>query len=416
MADKPGLPKAVGYHRDVGEGRAVGLYLQVRRSKREEGGVVRCWIYRYVSPLTGAPRYMGLGPADAIGRGKARELAREARATVHLGGDPIEGRLTKRHKDRAEAAARVTFKAAAEQFLAVHEAGWKNPKHRAQWKSTLETYAYPKLGARQIEAVDAALINETLADIWTTKAETASRTKQRIERVLEWVKGGRPMPTAGKSKRVKHQPVLPWRDIPAFMADLRGRDGLSAKALEFTILTAARTGATVGARWSEIDLKNRLWTVPMERAGTKLAKRDHRVPLTDRVIEILENLPREKGNDHVFVGAKNGAGLSNMAMLELTRSMAYPSITPGKICAPHGFRSTFRDWASETTNFPRMVAEMALAHASSKEETQTEIAYRRGDLFEKRKPMMQAWARYCQQKPKAARGAASNVVPIRQGA
>ena len=205
---------------------------------------------------------------------------------------------------------------------------------------------------RPISAIDGALITETLAPIWTKKPETARRVKQRIERVIQWVRDGRPLPSKGASKRVKHHPALPFADLPAFMAELRDRDSISARALEFTILTAARTSEVIGAKWSEIDLDAGVWTVPAERMK---GGKEHQVPLSKRAIAILEDLPRERGG-YVFPGAKAKAPLSNMAMLELLRGM------DGNGFTVHGFRSTFRDWAGDRTNFAREVIEHALAH------------------------------------------------------
>jgi integrase len=368
-------------------GDGGGLYLQVSAVSDH---VTKAWLFRYM--LDGRARAMGLGSVDTFALAEARERARAARQLVADGIDPIERRLQERDTRRAEESTRITFKEAAEKFLKVHESGWRNKKHRSQWHSTLETYVYKKLGARPVSAIDTAVINETVAPIWTTKTETARRTRQRIERIVQWIKEGSPLPAAGKSKRVRHHPALPYSDIPQFMGDLRQREGISARALEFLVLTASRTGAVIGARWPEIDMATKVWTVPEIREGTKLIAKDHRVPLSDRAIEILKSLPRERGNDHVFPGAVKGAGLSNMAMLELMKGMAYPSTTPGKISVPHGFRSTFKDWAAERTNYANIVSEAALAHKIS---DKVEAAYRRGDLFEKRRRLMNDWARYC---------------------
>jgi len=213
------------------------------------------------------------------------------------------------------------------------------------------------------------------------------------------VRAGMPLPTKGRAKTVRHHPALPWQDLPTFMAELRDNDSMSARALEFTILTAARTGATIGATWDEIDLQAKQWTVPGTRAGTKLKQREHRVPLSDRAVEILRGLPRIKGEKHVFPGTKKGAGLSNMSMLELLRGMR-PGLTV------HGFRSVFKDWASECTNHPNIVSEAALAHTIS---DKVEAAYRRGELLEKRKRLMRDWSTYCT-RPSVPAG---RVVPMR---
>ena len=266
-------------------------------------------------------------------------------------------------------------------------------KHRAQWRSTLATYAYPTLGKRPVRAVDAALVNAALAPIWTTTPETASRVRQRVARVCQWVRDGMPLPTPGKSKRVEHHAALPWQEMPAFMAELRQRDGISARALEFTILTASRTGEVIGATWDEIDAK--VWAIPAERMK---AHKAHKVPLPDRALEILHALPREKGSPYVFPGGKAGSGLSNMAMLELLRGLR-PGLTV------HGFRSTFKTWASEATAHANIVSEAALAHTIP---DKVEAAYRRGELLTKRAKLMRDWAAYCARPP-----VEGNVVPMR---
>nr|WP_280642661.1 site-specific integrase [Methylocystis rosea] len=305
--------------------------------------------------LNGRARKMGLGSVNDFSLAEARERARLTRQQIADGIDPIEARLAERDARRKDEAERITFKDAAERFLKVHESGWRNEKHRWQWRATLEKYAYPAIGTRPVKAIDAPIINHTLAPIWKKTPETASRTKQRIERVVHWVNAGMPLPAPGKAKRVQHHPALPWRDIPAFMGELRERDSLSARALEFCILTAARTGEVIGARWPEIDLKAKEWTVPADRMK---GGREHRIPLSDRAVEVLTALPRLKGETHVFPGPRKGAGLSNMAMLELLRGMR-PGLTV------HGFRSAFKDWASEATNHPNIVSETALAHVVS---------------------------------------------------
>jgi integrase len=371
--------KELGLYGDGGN-----LYLQV--ANINGNGPTKSWVLRYM--VDGRARKMGLGSINDFSLAEARERARQARQQLADGVDPIEARLATRDAARKEGAESVTFKAAAEKFLDVHEAGWRNDKHRAQWRSTLATYAYPTLGTRPVKAVDAALVNAMLAPIWTKTPETASRVRQRVERVVQWVKDGMPLPAPTKAKRVEHHAALPWAEIPGFMADLRQRDNYSARALEFTILTAARTGETIGALWPEIDLDAKVWTVSASRMK---AHREHRVPLSDRAVAILKALPRIRGEKHVFPGAKHGAGLSNMAMLELVRGMR-PGLTT------HGFRSTFKTWASEQTSHPNIVSEAALAHAIP---DKVEAAYRRGDLFAKRVRLMKDWASFCARPPEA---------------
>jgi integrase len=228
------------------------------------------------------------------------------------------------------------------------------------------------------------MINEAVMPIWTKTPETARRVRGRIERIVQWVKDGKPLPGTGKNGK-KHHDALPWQELPQFMSELRERQGVSARALEFTILTAARTGETIGATWDEIDLDAKTWTVSAERMK---AEREHRVPLSAPVVEILRNLHREDGNPFVFIGARSGVGLSNMAMLELLRGMR-------SAVTVHGFRSTFKDWCSEATHTPNMVSEAALAHVVA---DRTEAAYRRGTMFAKRAKLMTEWARYCASK------------------
>lgn len=369
-------------------GDGGGLYLQVSKWQ------TKSWLFRYTKD--GRSRHMGLGDVHTFTLKEARERARRQRQLLADGTDPIEARRAAQEAVRAEAESRVTFRAATLDFLAAHEATWRNPKHRQQWRNSLDAYAFPKLGDRPVAAIDDALINETLAGIWNDKPETASRVHQRIRRICKWIEDGRPLPKASKTRRTRHHPALPLSELPAFMADLRARDSISARALEFTVLTAARTGETIGTTWDEIDLDAKLWTVPAER--TKSA-REHLVPLSDRAVELLETLPREKGNPHVFPGAAVGRSLSNMAMLQLLRGM------PGREgLTVHGFRSTFRDWAGERTNYPREVAEAALAHVLK---DKTEAAYRRATALPKRTRMMRDWASFC-----ASPAPAGNVIAM----
>jgi integrase len=364
----------------------AGLYLQTTVGK--EGDACRSWVFRF--ERRGKRREAGIGPLHTVGLAEARERAKTMRLLLLDGKDPIEHRLAERDKQRAEEAARVTFKEAAEQFLTVHESGWRNAKHRSQWRNTLKDYAYPTLGRRPVKAIDAAVINEALAGIWQRVPETANRVKWRVERVIKWVKDGKPLPTAAASKRAKHHAGMAHTDVPAFMVELRSRANVSARALEFLILTAARTGEVIGARWSEIDLRSKVWTVP---PGRMKGSRAHRVPLSARVVAILEELPRQGA--HVFGGTRP---ISHMTMLKLLRGMR-PGLTV------HGFRSAFRTWAGECTSTPREIAEAALAHVVG---DKTEQAYQRGDLFTKRAKLMSDWERFCA-KPGAT------VTPLRAG-
>lgn len=363
-----------------GQGRypdGDGLYLQVGPNGNKS------WLLRY--QIRGRERFMGLGPVKTFSLKEARERARKARQLLVDDIDPIEARLRARDLAAKEARERLTFREATEQFLAVHEAGWRNAKHRAQWRSSLKAHAFPTLGERPITAIDQALINAAVASIWTSTPETARRVKDRIERVCQWVRDGAPLPTrTGKAK--SHHPAMSWRELPGFMEALRQRDSISARALEFTVLTAARTGEVIGACWSEINFDEKVWTVPAERMKSG---RPHRVPLSDAVIKVLQALPCERDNPFVFIGGRDGMGLSNMAMLQVLRGLL-PGLTV------HGFRSSFTDWAHETTNTPRTVVEAALAHVVG---DKTEASYRRGDLFAKRSKLMSDWADYCASKP-----------------
>jgi integrase len=367
-------------------GDGSGLWLQVN-------GNSKSWLLRYM--IDGRARYMGLGAYPAFSLKEARERARRARQLVIDRIDPIEARNQERAQKKLEVAKAITFEQACERYVALHEGDWKNGKHAAQWRSTLAT-TYPVIGDLPVAAIDTGLVLKVLEPMWKVTPETASRLRGRIERVLAWAtisgyrSGDNParwsghlveaLPKLNRSS-VEHHAALPFDELPAFMVELREREGISARALEFAILTAARTGEAVGARWDEIDLTKKTWTIPGERM--KIGK-EHRVPLSARAIEILQALPREDGNPHVFVGARNEA-VGRTTMLKLLKAMR-----PGFV--PHGFRSTFRDWASERTSFPPQVVEMALAHAIG---NKVEAAYRRGDLLAKRAALMNAWASFC---------------------
>lgn len=370
----------------------AGLYLQVT------GAGAKSWIFRY--KISGRARDMGLGPVSTIGLAQARDLAAECRRQRLAGLDPIEVRKGERAKQKLEAAKATTFDQARDAYIAAHTTAWRNAKHRAQWTSTLTTYASPVVGGVSVQDVDTALVMKILEPIWNTKTETASRVRGRIESILDWAKarglrtGENParwrghlqnlLPRRGKVQRVRHHPALPYAEMPAFTALLRTREGVTAQALEFTILTVARTGEALGARWPEFNLKAALWTVPASRMKSG---REHRVPLSPRAVAILKELAKTRTNDFVFPGLKRGRPLSNMALLMLLRDLEHGHVTV------HGFRSSFRDWAAEKTDFAGEVAEAALAHVIG---DQVEAAYRRGDLFEKRRELMNAWARHCE--------------------
>lgn len=376
-----------------------GLWLQVSTTR------TLSWVFRYTLKGQRRVRWMGLGPLSALSLAEARERAVELRKNVKNGIDPIEQEKVDRTKG-------VTFKEVAEDYIKGQSAGWKNPKHRQQWKNTLETYAYPVLGDKPVSTIDKHLVMKVLKPIWNEKTETADRVRQRIVRILEsarfkgaftgenparWIDNLEHSELAAPSDvaPVQNHPALPFEDIPKFMAALRARNSTSARALEFTILTAVRTGATIGAVWSEFDFEKKLWTVSPERAGVKmkLGSKPKVTPLSDRAIEILEMFRgqrRPNGAAYVFPGDTPNEPLSNMAMLELLRGM----LDKQTGVTVHGFRSTFKDWASESTDpvYDDIVSEMALWHAIR---DKTEKAYRRGVLLERRKEMMNHWARYC---------------------
>jgi integrase len=367
--------KARGFYGDGG-----GLYIQVSPTG------AKSWVFRY--KRDGRTRWMGLGSASTFSLAEARERALEQRKVHEDHRDPLDERDAERRQRKLEQAKQVTFAQCVEQYLATHEIAWRNEKHAAQWKMTLTRYCEP-LADLSIKDIDTDAVLRTLTPLWNKRTETAKRLRGRIERVLSWAKGRglrtgeNPARWAGhldemlaspaKIAKAQHHPALPYTEAGAFMAELRQRDSLSARALEFLILTAARTGEVIGATWAEIDFEEKTWTIPASRMK---GGKEHRVPLCDRAIEILKGLPQS--GSRVFP-------LSNMAMLELIRGMR-----PGYV--PHGFRSTFRDWAAERTNVANHVVEQALAHVIG---NKVEAAYRRGDLFEKRRRLMNDWGKYC---------------------
>jgi integrase len=314
------------------------------------------------------------------------------------GKDPIAERDASRAKANVATAEAMSFDDCATAYVAAHRAGWRNSKHASQWTNTIKAYCSPVFGKLPVHLVGVGLVMKAIEPIWTVKPETAGRVRGRIERILDWAKvrgyrdGENParwqghldhlLPARGKVRRVKHHAALPYPDIPAFVTELRGRDAVAARALEFAILTAARTSEVLGATWSEIDLEGRVWTIAANRMKSG---QEHRIPLGDRAIEIVKNMMTKKQNEYIFSGDRRAA-LSNMSFLMLLRRMGRRDITA------HGFRSSFRDWVEEKTDAPRAVAEMALAHSIG---NAVEAAYRRGDLFEKRRILMSEWEKYC---------------------
>lgn len=390
--------KKPGYHPD-----GAGLYLQVSRTG------AKSWIFRFM--LDGSAREMGLGSALAVSLEEARAKARDCRALLDQKIDPIAARDETEQAKRLEKARAMTFDQCAAAYIAAHRAGWKNAKHAQQWQNTLDSYTSPVFGSLPVQAVDEALVMKVLEPIWATKTETATRVRSRIELVLDWARarkyrgGENParwrghldklLPKRSKVQKVRNHPALPYAELPAFMVALRARNGTAAKALELIILTAARESEAAGGKWQEFDLEARVWTVPGDRMKST---RVHRVPLSDAAVRVLRAMEAKRQNDYAFPGWKPDRPITGAAVLKVLRDMGRSDLTV------HGFRSTFRDWCAEQTNFAREVAEAALAHVVA---DKVEAAYRRGDLFEKRRRLMNEWARYCASKPKAA-----TVIPI----
>jgi integrase len=349
--------------------------------------------------MHGRTRDMGLGAYPEISLADARELASKCRVLVKQGMDPIEQRRAERARERVAAAKSLTFDDCVREYIKDHDAAWRNAKHRAQWASTLRSYASPVFGKLPVADVDDGLVLRALKTIWYEKPETATRVRGRIEAVLDWARvhgfrsGENParwkghlshlLPARSKVRRVKHHAAMPYSEVGSFMQALGERGDGAALALQFVILTAARTGEALGATWAEIDLDGKVWTIPAERMK---AGKEHRVPLSGAALATLKTLSQGAINDFIFAGGKAGRPLSEMALLMLLRRMGRADITV------HGFRSSFRDWAAERTSFPREVAEMALAHTIP---NAVEAAYRRGDLFDKRGRLMEAWGDYC---------------------
>lgn len=378
-----------GFHCD-----GDGLYLQV-----SDAGA-RSWILRYT--LNGKPRSMGLGSCRTCTLAEAREQAAEQRKLLAAGTDPLTARERSRAVQRATDANVVTFDTAAAAFIASNEAGWRNAKHGEQWKNTLATYASPVIGSLSVADITTAHVIRILSPIWTTKTETATRLRGRIEKILDWAKvhgyrsGDNPaawrghlseaLPAPSKVANAGHHAALPWQQVSAFMAQLQTMPGTASLAAQAIILAACRTSEVLNAIWSEFDLDAGLWTIPASRMK---GNRAHTVPLGGQLLQILRDQVDEHDSSpdaYVFPGIKPGRPLSNMSCLALLKRMNRGDLTM------HGFRSTFRDWSAEATAHPRDVCEMALAHAIA---DKSEAAYRRGDLLEKRRLLMADWAAFC---------------------
>ncbi len=385
-------------------GGVAGLALQVTP------GGARAWTLRV--SIAGRRRDLGLGAYPGVPLAMARDKARQARELIRQGVDPIERQRAAASALRAAVASSLTFKETAKAYMTTHEAGWKNAKHAQQWRNTLDQYAYPVMGDLLVRDVDKEHVLAVLRPIWTTTNETAVRLRGRIELVLSYAmqagyrpeglnparwKGGldKLLPAPGKVAKGGHHPALPVAQVGAFMVRLRAAQGMGARALEFAILTAGRSGEARGATWAEMDLDANVWTIPASRMK---AGKEHRVPLSDVAVRLLQALPRMAGTELVFPASRGGQ-LSDMTLSAVLRRMEVPAV-------PHGFRSTFRDWAAERTNYPREAAEMALAHTI---ESKVEAAYRRGDLFEKRRAMMREWAEFL-----ATPAQSASVLPIKR--
>lgn len=375
-----------GFYGDGG-----GLYLQITKT----GG--KSWLFRYM--VKGKAKGMGLGPLRMVSLAEARNKAHECRAMLYAGVDPLDAKARNLQSLQEVASKSRTFEQCAADYIAANKAGWKKEKHKEQWENTLKTYAHPTIGAMSVELIQVGNVIDVLTPIWTTKTETASRVRGRIESVLGWAtahgyrSGDNParwrglldklLPKPSSVAKVTHHPALPYAEMSAFIKELRGDTSISTAALEFLILTASRTSEAIEATFQEFDLANAIWTVPSERMK---AGRPHRVPLSSRAVEIVKHMKKVSRGKYVFPGRKSDKHLSNMALLQLLERMKRVDITS------HGFRSTFRDWAAECTNHSREICEAALAHVVK---DKTEAAYQRGDLFQKRARLMDDWANYC---------------------
>jgi len=370
-----------------------GLYLQVR------GPTSRSWIFRY--RFQGRQHDLGLGSAFDVSVAEARNRRDDARTALRAGIEPVKQKRDSVAQVRVEKRARVTFREHAERYLQAHESFWSNAVHRAQWRQTLEAYVYPAIGDLAPAAITTSDIVELLRALWAEKHETARRVRGRVETILAYAAdpddlsyrnpAARTAPllrALPKVKRdVKNHPALPYAELPAFFAALAARDGMAARALEFTILTAARTSETLGARWAEIDLDNRLWIIPAERMKKR---RQHRVPLSDAALIVLERARAGQVDRYIFPSLPHDRPFSNMAMLALLRRLGRADLTV------HGFRSTFRDWAGDCTPFDRETVEFALAHHVA---DATEAAYRRSSALAKRTALMRQWGVFCTTPP-----------------
>jgi len=409
---KVGRAKDKGLYADGG-----GLYLQVGAS----GG--KSWVFRFMRH--GKAHVMGLGAIHAVTLAEARIKAADCRKLLAAGHDPLDAKKTEQTTARLASAKGTTFEACAKAYIEAHKASWRQERHAKQWDQALAKHAYPVMGKLPIQVIDTALVVKVLEPIWQKKTETAKRLRGRIECILDWAKvreyrqGENPARWRGhlenllarpsKLIKVEHFAALPYTKINGFLQSVEKQAGLGAQALKLVIFTACRSNEVLGTTWDEIDLDNKTWTIPADRMKTG---KEHRVPLTTPALAILKDLKKdrdsieiigEEESPYVFPSPKGDAPLSNVVMLALLKRMNRRDITV------HGFRSSFRDWAAEQTNFPREVAEAALAHAV---QSRVEAAYRRSDLFDKRRLLMEKWVRYCQQEQIEGKGKVLEMKPV----
>jgi integrase len=390
------------------DGGRSGLWLKVSPTG------ARRWFVRVV--VDGKRREMSLGSYPLVTLAAARSKAVDAQRMAASGRDPIQHR----HQQAQTEAGMPTFTAAAARYIRAHRRGWKNPKHARQWVATLKTYARPVIGGKPVDQISTEDILLALQPIWQTKTETGKRVQGRIENILDfatahkWRSGDNPARWRGhldkllarptKVRTVRHHPAMPYTELPEFLVDLSEVDGIAAPALRFLILTATRTSECLQAQWSEVDLEAAVWTIPATRMK---ARREHRVPLTEAAMIVLRALPRIEGESWIFPGGRSGRPLSTMALLMCMRRLGYGVNGERGGYVPHGFRSSFRDWAGEVSSFPTNIAEAALAHVLG---DKTEAAYARGDLFAKRRKLMEEWSAWC------GKGRPEAVVDIRNAA
>jgi len=394
LTDRRVKTASIGLHHDGG-----GLYLQVTKGKQE---VNRSWLFRF--SVGGKERQMGLGSLKDVSLARARRRAVDARELLTQHKDPITERDAQKAAATSAQAKIKTFDQCRDAYIAAHRTGWRNKKHADQWTNTLTAYASPVLCSVPVQNIDVGLVMKVIEPIWYAKTETASRVRGRIENILDWAAArklrssenparwrghlDKLLPRRSKVQKVRHHPALPYKDMASFWADLRSRRGVSVLGLRFTILTTARTNEATGAKWSEIDARERVWIVPPERMKRE---REHRVPLSKAAFQILERAKDLRENEYIFPGAGRTRRLSNGAFDALLEDLGYLD-KDGRPITTHGFRSTFKDWARDCTNFDRELSEAALAHGIGDD---TEAAYARGDMLEKRRRLMEAWAQFC---------------------